>query len=307
MSTINNSDLFLVERAGTSYKVEASNLNSAQDTDLFLVNRAGTSYSVQKSLVSSKVLDSDLLLCNRAGSSYKVDGDTFKGRFGTSSAASIAPYPDVITGNPAQTFNYVENQNAYTEVPQRAWDGNLNSPNYTPFIGSFGITGGVEIIVNVEDIFASGTCVIYYRMEQSSSSFTLRSGLGARFANGSTQSITGSTTPGLVNPGVTGSGAVPNGTVAIVAYNEFAGGGYGMPCIMGVSRNGTALVSSLYLTWNLANNTNLSSFTPGTIVTSSTSHGTGVVYSTVASPPAVNLTNVKGNWNNGDALVIPFW
>ena len=43
--TVNNTDTFLVERSGTSYKVEAQNLMAdLQDTDLMLVERSGTSY-----------------------------------------------------------------------------------------------------------------------------------------------------------------------------------------------------------------------------------------------------------------------
>ena len=44
---IANTDLFLVNRSGTSYKVEAGNFNNDVDnTDLLLVNRGGTSYKV---------------------------------------------------------------------------------------------------------------------------------------------------------------------------------------------------------------------------------------------------------------------
>lgn len=43
--TVNNTDTFLVERSGTSYKVEAQNLMAdLQDADLMLVERSGTSY-----------------------------------------------------------------------------------------------------------------------------------------------------------------------------------------------------------------------------------------------------------------------
>ena len=43
--TVNNTDTFLVERSGTSYKLEAQNLMATlQDTDLMLVERSGTSY-----------------------------------------------------------------------------------------------------------------------------------------------------------------------------------------------------------------------------------------------------------------------
>ena len=47
MSTINDNDLFLVERAGTSHSVTSENLMSTiQDDDLMLVERGGVSYKV---------------------------------------------------------------------------------------------------------------------------------------------------------------------------------------------------------------------------------------------------------------------
>jgi len=47
MSTLNDSDVFLVLRGTTSYKVTAANLMSTlQDTDLLLVNRGSTSYKI---------------------------------------------------------------------------------------------------------------------------------------------------------------------------------------------------------------------------------------------------------------------
>ena len=47
MSTINDSDTFLVQRGANSYKQSASNLMSTiQDTDWMLINRGGASYKV---------------------------------------------------------------------------------------------------------------------------------------------------------------------------------------------------------------------------------------------------------------------
>jgi len=90
MSTINDTDLFLVNRAGSSYKTTASNLSSVQDSDLFLVTRAGSSYKVAKSDVDD-IADTDLLLCDRAGSSYKVSGADFKGRFTSVTLGTFSP------------------------------------------------------------------------------------------------------------------------------------------------------------------------------------------------------------------------
>ena len=47
MATLNDTDLFLVNRSNNTYKVEQQNLMaSLQDTDLLLVNRNGTSYKI---------------------------------------------------------------------------------------------------------------------------------------------------------------------------------------------------------------------------------------------------------------------
>ena len=46
MSTPNNTDLLLVERGGSQYKVPYSDLNNKLDTDVFLVERDGVQYKV---------------------------------------------------------------------------------------------------------------------------------------------------------------------------------------------------------------------------------------------------------------------
>jgi len=54
--TVNNTDLFLVERSGTSYKLEAQNLVAElQDTDLMLVERSGTSYKATGSVIKDSL------------------------------------------------------------------------------------------------------------------------------------------------------------------------------------------------------------------------------------------------------------
>ena len=54
MSTINDDDLFLVERENNSYSVRAENLMDdtiIQESDLFLVEREGTSFKVSASTI----------------------------------------------------------------------------------------------------------------------------------------------------------------------------------------------------------------------------------------------------------------
>jgi len=49
MSTINDSDLFIIERSGTQYQVRSDELSTLNDTDLFVVERSGTLYKVAAS------------------------------------------------------------------------------------------------------------------------------------------------------------------------------------------------------------------------------------------------------------------
>lgn len=71
MSPINDSDLLLVERGGSLYKVTHDRLPELNDTDLLLVERGGTLYKCQFSSNGS-IADSDLLLVERSGTNYKI-------------------------------------------------------------------------------------------------------------------------------------------------------------------------------------------------------------------------------------------
>ena len=41
MSTLQDSDLFIVDRNGTNYQLRNSQMSTLQDTDLFVVERSG--------------------------------------------------------------------------------------------------------------------------------------------------------------------------------------------------------------------------------------------------------------------------
>jgi hypothetical protein len=47
MSTLNDTDLFIIERSGTNYQVRSNEMSTLQDTDLFVVERSGTNYQVE--------------------------------------------------------------------------------------------------------------------------------------------------------------------------------------------------------------------------------------------------------------------
>mgnify|MGYP007063369118 CR=1 FL=1 len=146
MSTINDTDLFLVNRAGSSYKTTASNISSATDTDLFLVTRAGSSYKVAKSDVDD-IADTDLLLCDRAGSSYKVSGADFKGLFTSVTNGTFSPSCD----NPGSTGSSVHN----------FLQSSSCTANYITADGDYSLVtfhGTTDLKVSVNDVVSIRCC-----------------------------------------------------------------------------------------------------------------------------------------------------
>jgi hypothetical protein len=73
-------------------------MSTIQPTDVLLVNRAGVDYRVAKSAVMSTVQDSDLLLINRAGVDYKATFADVKKGFGPQLAN---PKPGDVAATPA--------------------------------------------------------------------------------------------------------------------------------------------------------------------------------------------------------------
>ena len=139
MSTINDTDLFLVNRAGSSYKTTASNISSATDTDLFLVTRAGSSYKVAKSDVDD-IADTDLLLCDRAGSSYKVSGADFKDLFTTKTCGTFTVTTDS-GGNPG---TFLQSATCSNTSYIRDVSGEMYISCSTPFVVSANDTVSVR-------------------------------------------------------------------------------------------------------------------------------------------------------------------
>ena len=73
-------------------------MSTIQPTDVLLVNRAGVDYRVAKSAVMATVQDSDLLLINRAGVDYKATFSDVKKGFGPQLAN---PKPGDVSATPA--------------------------------------------------------------------------------------------------------------------------------------------------------------------------------------------------------------
>ena len=76
---IKNTDLFLINSGGLSYKVQARNLQNSTGT--LLVNRGGSSYKCSVSDVEDDVQNNDKLLIERNGISYQVTGQVVKNWF----------------------------------------------------------------------------------------------------------------------------------------------------------------------------------------------------------------------------------
>ena len=53
MSTLQDSDLFIVDRNGTNYQLPNSQMSTLQDTDLFVVERSGVNYKIEAKDVST--------------------------------------------------------------------------------------------------------------------------------------------------------------------------------------------------------------------------------------------------------------
>jgi len=137
MSTINGSDLILINRGGTSYKTTIDNYSSVQDTDLIIVNRGGTSYKVTKAL-DYTISATDLLFLNRGGTSYKVTGADFN-----SKVAITAPITAVNTSTSVLTFAsnkylgyFLGNQAVKQDAPVTPVTSAITNVSSTP--GAFG-------------------------------------------------------------------------------------------------------------------------------------------------------------------------
>lgn len=103
MSTINDTDIVLINRGGDSYQMPISSADNLQDADLLLVNRGNISYKCTWLDALDKIEDTDILLINRGGVSYKVTGADFKGSF-TCSTGLITVYTPISGTTAVLTF-----------------------------------------------------------------------------------------------------------------------------------------------------------------------------------------------------------
>jgi len=141
MSTINDTDLFLVERSGTSYKVEASDIDDAQSSDLFLVERSGTSYKLTKSNLDSDLDDTDLILVERSGTSYKVSGADFKDLFTTKTCGTFT----VTTNTGSNPGTFLQSATCSNSSYIRDVTGEMYISCSTPFVVSANDTVSVRV------------------------------------------------------------------------------------------------------------------------------------------------------------------
>jgi|TARA_R100000482_G_scaffold38862_2_gene13277 hypothetical protein len=93
--TVNNTDTFLVERSGTSYKLQAQNLMAdLQDTDLMLVERSGTSYKATGLDVKNSLGSDQPTFKANADGAISVGDPVVLNDNGTVSAVSSTSYSE---------------------------------------------------------------------------------------------------------------------------------------------------------------------------------------------------------------------
>ena len=161
---IKNTDLFLINSGGLSYKVQARNLQ--ESTGTLLVNRGGSSYKCSVSDVEDDVQNNDKLLIERNGISYQVTGQVVKNWFlppeelirgltwsGSRTAAGSSPVTEdtFYDGNPSTGAVFLSSSDSdpylqvdfsesqgnrwkVTRVVYGAWNNNIANGNWNSFI-----------------------------------------------------------------------------------------------------------------------------------------------------------------------------
>ena len=157
---IKNTDLFLINSGGLSYKVQARNLQNSTGT--LLVNRGGSSYKCSVSDVEDDVQNNDKLLIERNGISYQVTGQVVKNWFlpseelirgltwsGSRTAAGSSPVTEdtFYDGNPSTGAVFLPSSGSdpylrvdfngrwkVTRVVYGAWNNNIANGNWNSFI-----------------------------------------------------------------------------------------------------------------------------------------------------------------------------
>ena len=80
MSTLNDSDLFVIERSGTQYQVRSDEMSTLNDTDLFVVEREGVQYKIEAQNVStgpSGVIEAPVEVLTPVNGSGLNDGEAY--------------------------------------------------------------------------------------------------------------------------------------------------------------------------------------------------------------------------------------
>ena len=132
MSTLNDSDLFVIERSGTQYQVRSDEMSTLNDTDLFVVEREGVQYKIEAQDVSTGptgVIESPVEVLTPVNGSGLNDGQAYNplsnaitGVFGS---GSVNVNSDEITGfgTPPTTSNIYSNFTYNTETT--GWPGTM--------------------------------------------------------------------------------------------------------------------------------------------------------------------------------------
>ena len=138
MSTLNDTDLFVIERSGTNYQVRSNEMSTLQDTDLFVVERSGTNYQVEAK---------DINLGPTGSMEEPVSVLTPLNGAGLNDGQPYQPLSTAITAVGADSSTVYTTDTIASVAPNLAWDqrivwsngvttfainGNGNTPTFVP-------------------------------------------------------------------------------------------------------------------------------------------------------------------------------
>ena len=133
MSTPNNTDILLVERSGTQYKISIADMSTVNDTDLFLVERSGTQYKIeaQDLPLISGYLDTPAVVTPVNGS-------------GLNAGTSYTPQSSAIVSESNGVITFYDNTelaNIVGPVAMVASNGSVKTPQTATIAGKVHVPG----------------------------------------------------------------------------------------------------------------------------------------------------------------------
>ena len=267
MSTINDSDLFIIERSGTLYQVRSDELSTLNDTDLFVVERSGTLYKVAASdaeLGPNGSTSTPVSVLTPVNGSGLNDGQSINPLSSSitnvATSGNVALSSDTITSFTETTITYSDYiDSEFTDnVAQAFFNGNLTS-TAKPTLD----TGYKFLLFVASGLNLSPQTKLSLYFGGENRDVTVKVSWTDQSSNTYTKSI--GTSAGWID--FTEFGGV-NKTINHVEAKV----SFGQSACWAMAIDGVTLVDGTERKLTLSGNTNLSNFTSGKTVTQSSGH-----------------------------------